>query len=285
MFHANQLDNKVLLCTPDYPPKLGGLSTFSVNLEKVLSDLGIGMDLLVWESHQELKDFTQRDTLHYDWIIHIHGLSYQVLSRSDQFSNERSKHINFFHGSEILFKGRNFLYTLIKNLLKKSALRQFEKAHSNISISEFTLNKLSQLGYHVSYDRDFVIHNGIELNSNSKFIPKNIEDDTLHFICMARSVPHKNPEGAKDLMESCAKTTFKKVKLYSAFDLESNALFEHVNIGGISNVTSIIESDNFYEKLLYFCHFLQFCVLTKIWQSLYLFEILPYQQPQTLLQM
>ena len=121
MFHANQLDNKVLLCTPDYPPRLGGLSTFSVNLEKVFKDLNIGMDLLVWESRQELNEFSQREPLQYDWVIHVHGLSYQVLSRSEKLSNKRSRHINFFHGSEILFKGRNLLYTLVKNIFKRAS--------------------------------------------------------------------------------------------------------------------------------------------------------------------
>lgn len=247
MFHANGSDSSLLLCTPDYPPKLGGLATFTLNLEKVLTRLGIKYDLFAWSSSKELKAFLMKDGFRYQSMIHVHGLSYQVLSRSKKYSNTRVTHINFFHGSEILFQGRNWLYTLIKKLMKNMALRQFEKSFANISISEFTLEKLSSLGYRVSYDRDLVIHNGIDLHPKVRFIPKSFDDEILEFICVARPVAHKNPEGLKMLMRACAEATRKKVKLYSTFDFDKSPFFEHENIAGIENDRLI--------KLYQHCHF------------------------------
>ncbi len=248
MFHSNASDSSILLCTPDYPPKLGGLSTFTINLEKVLKRLGVSYDLLVWSSAAEVRDFlATKDGLRYDSMIHIHGLSYQILSRSQKYSNSTVAHINFFHGSEVLFQGRNLFYTAIKKLLKRQALRQFERAYANLSISEFTLNKLSSLGYLPSYDRDFVIHNAIDLAARAKFIPKSFDDNEISFICVARQVPHKNAQGVKELMQSFSQATYKKAKLYSSFDLESNAHFEHVNISGIDDVKLM----ELYQR----CHF------------------------------
>ncbi len=247
MFHSNHHGSKILICTPDYPPRLGGLSTFTLNIENVLNDMNLKYDLLVWEDRKELQSFSTKEGMRYDWIIHIHGLSFQILSRSKNFNYSHTFHLNFFHGSEILFRGRNFFYTLIKRLFRHSALRQFEKASANFSISEFTLKKLEQQGYRVSYDRDFIIHNGIDLNHESKFIPKSIDDNEIYFICMARSVPHKNAEGVKRLVEIYSQTTSKKVKLFSGFDLETSVFFEHESIKGITPV----QLQNIYKK----CHF------------------------------
>jgi len=235
MFHSNSSESSVLICTPDYPPRLGGLSTFTLNIEKVLKQLNIKFDLLVWSGSSEIRDFPKKEGHQYDYMIHIHGLSYQVLSQTKKYSNKAVLHINFFHGSEVLFKGRNFLFTLLKKLMKPMALNQFEKSYANISISEFTLNKMQALGYKVSYDRDIIIHNGIDINAKAQFIPKSYDDDVLSFICMARDVPHKNAAGVKSLMEACSRSTYKKIRLYSGFNLESNSFFEHENISGIDN--------------------------------------------------
>ncbi len=247
MLHSNNTDSTLLLCTPDYPPKLGGLSTFTINIESVLKRLGLKYDLLVWSSSKELKEFLSKEGLRYPSMVHIHGLSYQLFSRSKKYSNSHVTHINFFHGSEILFQGRNFLYTAIKKLMKRSALSQFEKAYANIAISEFTLNKLISLGYKNSCDRDFIIHNAIALDPHRSFTPKSLNDDQISFVCVARPVPHKNPEGLKNLMIAYSQATYKKAKLYSSFELESNTHFDHENISGIDSE----KLKDLYKK----CHF------------------------------
>lgn len=247
MLHNHNSDSSVLICTPDYPPKLGGLSTFTLNIESVLKDLGIKYDLFVWKNQSEIKSLSEKQGLPYKEMIHIHGLSYQILSRTKKYSNDRVKHFNFFHGSEILFKGRNLLFTLFKKLMRPMALKQFEMAYANISISEFTQKQLVSQGYSIRYDRDYILHNGIQLDRDSSFVPKSLEEDTWFFICMARDVPHKNAEGVKELLKICSQITHKKIILYSGFDLEENSLFEHRSIKNIDND----ELKKIYQK----CHF------------------------------
>lgn len=245
MLHRQGQNSKVLITTPDYPPRRGGLSTFTLNIEDVLKEIGVEYDLLVWTGPKELKGLNYQSFSKYDFIFHIHSLSYQLLFPLNYHS--KTKNILFFHGSEILFKGRNPFFTAVKKLLRPMALKKFEKSFLNISISDFTLRKLSTQGYKVSYGRDIVVHNAIKIPTEVQFAAPSIEDDTLRFICVARPVPHKNPSDVKKLVMAAAQVTGKKVELYSCFDLEGNSLFTHQSIDGVSNE----QLAKLYQK----CHF------------------------------
>lgn len=189
-----------------------------------------------------MKSLNYQSFAKYDYIFHIHSLSYQLLFPLNYSS--KTKNILFFHGSEILFKGRNLLFTLAKKVLRPLALRKFEKAYLNISISDFTLKKLNSQGYKISYARDIVIHNAIQISRESPFVQPNLDDDVIRFICVARPVPHKNPADVKKLVMAAAQVTGKKVELYSCFDLEGNSLFTHHSIDGVSNE----QLAKFYQK-------------------------------------
>ena len=47
----------ILITTSDYPPKLGGLSTFTINIEKVFKDLNVEYELFHWKNSEDLKEF------------------------------------------------------------------------------------------------------------------------------------------------------------------------------------------------------------------------------------
>lgn len=113
MLHRQGQNSKVLITTPDYPPRRGGLSTFTLNIEDVLKEIGVEYDLLVWTGPKELKGLNYQSFSKYDFIFHIHSLSYQLLFPLNYHS--KTKNILFFHGSEILFKGRNPFLLLSKN--------------------------------------------------------------------------------------------------------------------------------------------------------------------------
>ena len=85
-------NKKVLITTPDYPPLLGGLSTFSFQIEKVLKSLGFNCDLLVWEGIKDLKEKSKKLVAQYNTVFHIHFLGTSFLNL------DSGKHIIFYHG-------------------------------------------------------------------------------------------------------------------------------------------------------------------------------------------
>lgn len=192
---------KVLLTTPDYPPRLGGLSTYTLCVESVLKEAGIEYDLLVWNHPRDLK----RSAVDYDIVLNIHYMG----GYFGQWDSR--KNINFIHGSEILFYSPNPLKRMIKKMMKKNMLNYFHESFQNIFISEFTLEKLSSLGLKTDYGRDIVFHNCIETNEVG-FIDKDIQNEII-FSCIVRDVPHKNLDGVVSLLESAAKRTEKKIVL------------------------------------------------------------------------
>ena len=103
---------KVLLTTPDFPPKIGGLSVFSKNILDVLKLLDVDTELLVWNSYQELQEKGKNLKDNYEFIINIHPLALKFLKIN-------SKQINFYHGSEILFFSSNPIKRFIKRLYKR----------------------------------------------------------------------------------------------------------------------------------------------------------------------
>ena len=89
---------KVLLTTPDYLPKLGGLTTYTLQVEKALKKLDLHYELLVWNSLSDLKKKTSdKKKGDYDYILNVHYQAGYFLKHIG------AKQVNFIHGSEILF--------------------------------------------------------------------------------------------------------------------------------------------------------------------------------------
>ena len=79
----------ILLTTSDYFPRLGGLSTFTQNIEKVLMDLGCEYKLFHWKNYKEIEELDVVDLSSYQLIINIHP-QFAWLSKSNH-----EKMINF----------------------------------------------------------------------------------------------------------------------------------------------------------------------------------------------
>ena len=220
-------ESTVLITTPDYLPKLGGLTTFTIGLEKVLNDLGIIYDILVWDSIGELKNCEHKRN--YDQCLHVHFMAGHFLKHI-----KSNKVINFIHGSEILFYSPNPIKRLAKMWMKRSLLKYIEKSYLNIFISEATKNLLTSQGHSGDYSRDITLHNCID-TLGARLASLNLEEDELRFICVARDVPHKNIEGALDLCTSALKILNKSIKLYVTAPLSSRGGVVVENIQGIDN--------------------------------------------------
>ncbi len=202
-FAKLQPNSKILITTPDYPPLLGGLSTFTKNIESSLEVLGVEFDTYVWSDSKKLVNIKfEKD---YEYIINIHFLPSVFIQQSD------AKQINFFHGSEILFHSPNLFKKYIKKFLKKKMLKQISQSYLNLFISDFTRKKAESLGLVIDYSRDLVFQNCINLKEN-EFIFNKIENE-LRITAIARDVPHKNLDGCVQFSKELALITGKKVKL------------------------------------------------------------------------
>lgn len=100
----------ILLTTSDYFPKLGGLSTFTQNIETVLRELKLEYKLIHCKNYNEIQDISDDELSKCSLIINIHP----------QFSwftgKYHEKMINFIHGSEILMTSPN----VFKRIFKKN---------------------------------------------------------------------------------------------------------------------------------------------------------------------
>jgi len=226
----------VLLTTPDYPPKIGGLSTFSENIYNVLCSLDLKVDLLVWNSLGDLQHKSQNLTDHYKFIINIQSLASTVLKFD-------AKQINFYHGSENLFYSKNIFKYLLKRIFKNKIIKYYEKCHTNVFISNFTFNKLKQYGFVPALDRDLVLHNNIHI-INKNYFAKKLDND-LVFICVARDVPHKNMQAAIKFSITISKKYQKKIKLYITSDRFSS--IDNVEIIPIKNCSNL-ELQDYYKN-------------------------------------
>lgn len=181
---------KVILTTPDYPPKLGGLSTFSRNLNDLLLEMNLDVEIMQWNT----KTFVRSSRFLIpkgDLYIHVHFMAGML----GQFPPEKS--VNFCHGSEILFTSPNPIKKIIKKLGKFKGLDYFEKSLCNFFISNFTRKKLCSLGLKNNYGRDFVVHNNIRVNMDiTPSIKKYGDNGRIRVCSIARDVPHKNLKGA-----------------------------------------------------------------------------------------
>lgn|GEM_PF-583779 len=233
---------KILLTTPDYPPKLGGLSTFTLNLEKVLRGLDISYDLFFWKGLKELIHIP-KDLDQYSAVVNVHFLPSLFLPGNS------SNCINFFHGSEILFFSPALVKNLVKKVMRPWIVNSLEASKKNIFISEFTLNKLTSYGYQVNYNRDQIIHNGIE-TQDFHMQQLLLNQSGWSFCCIARDVPHKNIQGAFDFVSLFSKEFNGSVKFYVTTERQFTNIptnLEIINLKGASD----LEIREIYKK----CHF------------------------------
>lgn len=201
---------RILLTTPDYLPQLGGLTTYTLNFEQCLKELGISYELLHWKSISEIKSFTPSSDFTY--VINIHYLCGYYLRKNIP----SKKHINIYHGSEIFFTSPNFLKRVVKKMLKKSMIKYMSSTQNNIFISSYTQSIAQSAGLPISYDRDFIFHNCIDTTLASM---TSVElTDHLQFCSIVRDTPHKNVRGCIELCENIQEITGKQVTLHLPFD-------------------------------------------------------------------
>lgn len=231
---------KLLLTTPDYPPQIGGLSTFCTNIERSLQRTQISYELLHWSSAKDFKNVNFRD---YRKVIHVHPWGSVYAS---YYGRHHTNYLNFYHGSEILFRGRDLMRTMAKKIIRPYALRVFQKADRNIFISEFTMNKLKQQGFKPDFSRDLIVHNSIDLR-DAHFIEKSVEGH-LALVAIGRDVPHKNLDGCVSFAELIKETHPElEITLYITSDrFKSN----NIKIEPITNISDA-EREQIYQK----CHF------------------------------
>ncbi len=228
---------RYLVTTSDYYPTLGGLTTFCTNIEKSLNACEIPYDLFHWKKK---SDFLKIKDSKYKKVIHVHpwGSYYHAL-----VDNRGAPTINFYHGSEVLFLGRTPFHSLFKKIIKNSVLKVFERSDYNIFISDFTFKKLISQGLRPDYSRDIVYHNGIDLK-DSQYIENDIEEE-LHFICVARDVPHKNLEATVLFCEKIKKL-FPQINVF-LYLTSSRFRSQDIVIEDISGVSNNV-LDEYYKK-------------------------------------
>lgn len=195
----------ILLTTSDYFPKLGGLSTFTHNIEKVLQELKLDYKLLHWQNYKDIRNVSEDELSKYSLILNIHP-QFSWLSKYHQ-----EKMVNFIHGSEILMTSPSFLKRVYKKLLKKLYFEKLAMGHLNIFISEATLSKACDQGYEIDYARDLILHNCIDIE-DAQFVKKDLKNK-LSFSCIVRNVAHKNLSGSLNFCEMVATSTGREVEL------------------------------------------------------------------------
>lgn len=196
----------ILITTPDYLPQIGGLTTATLCLEKVLKNLGKEYRLFHWKNTQELFQFQSKDYQDIELVINIHFL----FSAITKFKIQNS--INFINGSEILFTSSNPLKKIFKQFKKKEYLNVLSQSRFNVSLSEFSQSLLAAQGFSLNYSRDLIFHLCIPTDHHQE-IKKNLRSETWHFCCIARDVPHKNIDGAVKFCELVQKISGKKITL------------------------------------------------------------------------
>ena len=195
----------ILLTTSDYFPKLGGLSTFTKNIEIVLKELRLDYKVMHWNNYNEIQNIPESELAQYSLIINIHP-QFAWLSNSHQ-----EKMINFIHGSEILMTSPNLLKRFYKKIFRYKYFEKLALSYLNVFISESTFQKASTAGLAPDYSRDIILHNCIE-NRDAQFVKKELKNK-LVFSCIVRNVPHKNLTGSVKFCELVALVTGKEVEL------------------------------------------------------------------------
>lgn len=227
MLYKNSPKSKVLLTTPDYPPKLGGLSTLTKSIERSLQRIGVSYDVFVWENLKVLKN-KEGINHEYPFIINIHFFG------SHYLKSHGKNHINIIHGSEVLFTSPNLFKKWVKKALKPLFLASLQQSHLNLFISSFTQNLTENMGLKIDYGRDIILPNCINLNK-SNFPQKSLSDEEISLICIARDVPHKNISASLELAEVLAQKLGREVTLYVTKDLPSRPFVKVQNISSVSD--------------------------------------------------
>lgn len=195
----------ILLTTSDYFPTLGGLSTFTKNIERVLKDLKMEYKLFHWKSYSDIEKISQTELSEYSLILNIHP-QFSWLTK-----NHQEKMVNFIHGSEILMTSPSLLKRLYKRINRHRYFEKLGQSYLNIFISEATLTKATNLGFRTDFSRDLILHNCIEIE-DAQFIKREIKN-TLSFSCIVRNVEHKNLLGSLKFCELVALETNREVIL------------------------------------------------------------------------
>lgn len=195
----------ILLTTSDYFPQLGGLSTFTKNIEIVLKEMQLDYELFHWKNVNDIKSFTPEKLSQFSLIINVHP-QFAWLQNSNQ-----ERMINFLHGSEILMVSPNPLKNLIKKMFSKTFFNKLSQSYLNIFISEATLKKAIEKGLSVDFSRDVVLHNCIDI-ADAMFVKKELKNK-LVFSCIVRNVPHKNLAGSLKFCETVSAETGMQVEL------------------------------------------------------------------------
>ncbi len=219
----------LLLTTPDYLPKLGGLSTHTQNVEKVLKTLGIPYELFVWNNYQEIVSYPKEKLASFKYILNIHSGFHMYMPESP------ARVINFVNGAEILFYSPSWIKHLIKQLTRKKAVRRVEAAWANIFISQHTFEVMQSKGLRPDYSRDLVFNMCVDIQGH-EFIEKKWDAPVLRFICVARDVPHKNFKGCIRFCEKVQELSGRQVEFISV----TNKKFESDKI----KITSYINPSN-----------------------------------------
>ncbi len=219
----------LLLTTPDYLPKLGGLSSHTLNVEKVLKEIGVEYELFHWKNYKDIITFPKESLSKFDYILNIHSGFHMYMPES------KAKVINFVNGAEILFYSPNLLKHLVKQVLRSRNIKRMEQAEFNIFISDFTFKTLIKKGLTPDYARDLIFHMTIDTSSHH-FVEKKWNQDPLRFVCVARDVPHKNFKGAIKFCEDVREISGREVEFVTI----TNKKFTSDKI----KITSAINPDN-----------------------------------------
>jgi len=209
--------NRVLITTPDYPPhKVGGISTFVINLEKVIKRLPCTYEVFVWNKPSDVREI---DLSQYDLVINAHFHCLLFLNHSNM--------LTFVHGGELLSYSKNPIKRLLKWLGHKKILDSMKRSRHNIFISEFTFNLYRSLGAEADYCRDIVFHNCIDTEL-AEFVEKSF-DNEITICSFVRDVPHKNVSGILKTFHAIKNRHPHKVSLYITADLAGENIFNISN--------------------------------------------------------
>ncbi len=209
---------RVLLTTSDYLPQLGGLTTYTQNIEICLNNLKIEYDLFHWKSISDLKKFST--TQSYTHLINIHFMGGFYL----QHILPACKHINVYHGSELFFTSPNIVKKIIKKIIKSQMIKYIAQVKNNIFISSYTQSIAKKMGLHLSYERDLIFHNCIDVSLAS--YTKQTIDQKITFCSIVRDTPHKNVIGCIEFCEHLQTITKKKIILSLPFKKYTSNIVE-----------------------------------------------------------
>lgn len=231
---------KILLTTSNYPPELGGISTFTKNIESCLRDLGYEVGLFHWRSLLELSKLRSYYKEDWDFIWHIHPYAAAISTNGIPSGC-------FIHGTEILFTSPNIAKRIFKFFFKPFVFVGLRRSKWNIFISQFTAEKIQDLGYSYSYERDLVYHNCIN-TKGAAYNEKDLQDEQIIFSCFVRDIPHKNFQGMIHFLRKFRELTNKKIIFYTS--VRQSEVIE-----GIEFCDSVGVDDNIRDKIMAKSHF------------------------------